>query len=135
MATSQPRTDTFNQPYWAALREGRLCMPRCRQCHRLQYPMGPCCSNCLSADFDWVALSGRGRVHAYAVYHHAFHPSFRDRLPYNVAEVLLEEGVKVISNIVGIAHDAIRNDMPVRARFDPVDEDLTLLRFEPAADG
>lgn len=65
------------------------------------------------------------------VYHHAFHPVFKDSLPYNVAEILLEEGIKVISNVVGIEADELRSDMPVRARFCRVDDELTLLKFEP----
>ncbi len=131
MASSQPRTDKYNEPYWAGLREGILRVPKCRNCNRLQYPMGPCCSHCLAEDFDWVTLSGRGKVHSYIIYHHAFHPSFKDKLPYNVAEVALDEGIKVISNLVEISNADIRNDMPVLARFERIDDELTLLRFAP----
>ena len=71
-------------------------------------------------------------MYAYVVYHHAFNPAFKDKLPYNVAEIRLEEGIKLISNVVGVANSEIRNDMPVKARFLKVDEQLTLLQFEPA---
>lgn len=127
----RPPIDKYNGPYWQGLREGSLRVPRCTACGHLQVPMGPCCSNCLHDAFDWVALSGRGKVWSFIIYHHAFHPSLADKLPYNVAEISLDEGVKLLSNVVGIPNDEIRNDMPVRARFDRVDDELTLLRFEP----
>ncbi|MGE4340228.1 MAG: Zn-ribbon domain-containing OB-fold protein [Pigmentiphaga sp.] len=130
MATSQSRTDKYNEAYWSGLAEGVLRMPRCRNCARLQYPMGPCCSHCLGEEFEWIRLSGRGKVYSYVVYHHAFHPSFKHRLPYNVVEIALEEGVKVISNVVGIEHAAITNGMPVHSVFEWEGE-VPVLRFRP----
>lgn len=127
----RPPIDKYNRAYWQSLKEGALRVPKCTACGHLQVPMGPCCSNCLNEEFEWVALSGRGKVWSFIVYHHAFHPSLTDKLPYNVSEIVLEEGVKLLSNLVGIPHTEIRNDMPVKARFDRVDDELTLLRFEP----
>lgn len=131
MATLRPSIDKYNAPYWSALHEGRLRLPRCRACGNLQYPMGPCCSNCLADVFDWTDCSGRGTVWSYIVYHHAFHSSLVDKVPYNVAEIALEEGPRIISNVVGIPLEALHAGLPVQARFDRVDDDLTLLRFAP----
>lgn len=128
----RPPIDKYNAPYWAALRERKVRIPRCRACGHLQFPMGPCCSNCLGEAFDWIECSGRGTIWSYVVYHHAFHPSLADQLPYNVAEVQLEDGPKVISNIVGVPPDALQAGMEVKAHFDRIDDELTLLRFEPA---
>ncbi|MGE0802752.1 MAG: Zn-ribbon domain-containing OB-fold protein, partial [Lautropia sp.] len=125
----RPIADPYSKPYWSGLREGRILMPRCRACGHVQFPMGPCCSACLSDGFDWIELSGRGSVCSYIIYHHAFHPSLADKLPYNVAEVQLDGGPKVISNIVGIDNDALRSKLPVQPYFDRIDDDLTLLRF------
>lgn len=136
MATLRPPIDKYNAPYWTALREGRLRIPRCRACGNLQYPMGPCCSNCLGDAFDWMECSGRGTVWSYIVYHHAFHPSLVDKVPYNVAEIVLEEGPRIISNVVGIAPEALHSELqaglPVEAKFQRVDDELTLLRFAPS---
>ena len=71
-------------------------------------------------------------MYAYVVYHHAFTSVFQDKLPYNVAEICLEEGIKVISNVVGMANDEIRNGMHVKAWFVKVNDQLTLLQFESA---
>lgn len=128
----RPPIDKYNAPYWAALRERKIRIPRCRACGHLQFPMGPCCSSCLGEAFDWIGCSGRGTIWSYVVYHHAFHPSLADKLPYNVAEVQLEDGPKVISNIVGVPPDALQAGMEVKAHFDRIDDELTLLRFEPA---
>ena len=131
----RPPIDKYNALYWSALQEHALRLPKCDACGHLQFPMGPCCSTCLNTTFTWVELSGRGTVWSYIVYHHAFHPSLKDSLPYNVAEIQLEEGVRLLSNVVGLPNDAIRNNMPVQARFDRIDDELTLLRFEPISAG
>lgn len=127
-----PRVDTFSERFWEALKNEVVLMPRCRQCGHIQYPMGPCCSNCLADLFDWIELSGRGTVSAFVVYHHAFHSSLEAKVPYNVAEVCLEEGVIVITNLVGIDNDRIEPGMQVRAVFEPAGE-FKLLKFVPDA--
>lgn len=126
-----PEPDKYTQPYWDGLKVGRLLLPRCRNCGHVQMPMGPCCAECLAEDFAWEAMSGRGTVWAYVVYHHAFHPAFADRLPYNVALVELVEGPRLLSNVVGIAADAVRTGMQLQAVFEP-EGDATLLCFRPA---
>jgi len=135
MRAPQPLHDKYTAPFWAGLMESRLRLPRCRACGHLLFPIGPCCSNCLGEEFEWTELSGKGQVWSYIVYHHAFDPAFKDKLPYNVAIVLLDEGPRLLTNIVEIANDDIRNGMRVTARFDRVDDDNALLRFRPDADG
>ncbi|MDE2333556.1 MAG: Zn-ribbon domain-containing OB-fold protein [Rhodospirillales bacterium] len=123
----------YTARFWDALQQNRLMLPRCRDCGHWLFPIGPCCSNCLSDALEWTPLSGKGEVWSFIVYHHAFAPEFKDKLPYNVAIVKLDEGPRIISNVVGIANDEIRNGMRVAAQFDPVDEAHTLLRFRPDA--
>lgn len=134
MDVPRPDISAESAPFWEGLRQEKLLMPKCTACGHIQFPMGPCCANCLEDRFEWIELSGAGQVGAFIVYHHQFHPAFADKIPYNVAEVMLDEGVPIISNLVGIENDAIRNDMRVFARFDRIDDALTLLRFAPVAD-
>jgi uncharacterized OB-fold protein len=131
MRAPQPLRDKYTAPFWAGLMENRLRLPRCRACGHLLFPIGPCCSNCLSEELEWTDLSGRGQVWSYIVYHHAFDPAFADKLPYNVALVMLDEGPSMLTNIVDVANDDIRNGMRVTARFDRIDDDNALLRFRP----
>ncbi len=121
--------DQYTAPFWDSLQQGKLKLPCCCACGHWLFPIGPCCTNCLSDDLEWKELSGKGEVWSYIVYHHAFAPEFKDKLPYNVAIVKLDEGPRLISNITGIANDDIRNGMRVSAQFDAVDESHTLLRF------
>jgi uncharacterized OB-fold protein len=132
VALPRPRTDSYTQPFFDALREKRLALPRCGHCGLLQLPVGPVCTHCLEPLSNWVSLSGRGTVASFVIYHHAYHPAFADKLPYNVALVKLDEGPQVISNIVDTANDNIRIGMPVEAVIEAVDDDLSLLRFRPA---
>ena len=129
-APPEAKADRYTRPYWDGLREGRVMLPRCCRCGHLQFPMGPCCSECLHEEFRWERMSGRGQVWSYVVYHHAFHPAFADRLPYNVATVLLDEGPRLLSNVVGVPADAIRSGLRVVAELPAADG---LLRFRPDA--
>ena len=133
-ARPAPIRDPYNGPFWDALRAGVVRMPRCAGCGHVQFPMGPVCSECLGSDLAWTAVSGRGRVWGYAVYHHVFHPAFADEVPYNVAMIALDEGPLIASNVVGVENDAIQAGMRVAAVFDEVDAQTTLLRFRPLAE-
>ena len=133
MRAPEPLRDKETEPFWVGLAENQVRLPRCRACGHLEFPIGPCCSECLNEEFEWVPLSGKGQVWSYIVYHHAFDKSLVDKLPYNVALVLLDEGPRMITNIVDIANDDIRNGMRVTAVFDRVDEQTVLLRFRPDA--
>ena len=82
---------------------------------------------------DWVKVSGRGKVYTFIVYHIAYHPKWKDHIPYNVAWIELEEGPLLMSNIVGCKNEDIYVEMPVEAVFDDVTEEVTLPKFRPLA--
>jgi len=100
-ALPRPEITPLNAPYWEALAEGRLVYQRCRACGNRWLPARAECPRCLAADHEWVAASGRGRLLSWVVYRVAYHESLRDRLPYNVAIIELEEGPRLISSIPG----------------------------------
>jgi uncharacterized OB-fold protein len=82
---------------------------------------------------DWRNLKGRGKIFSFVIFYRAFHKAFEGDVPYAVAVVELDEGPRLISNIVGIAPDLIRCDMPVEAVFDDITPDCTLVKFRPAS--
>jgi uncharacterized OB-fold protein len=126
-----PRPYQDTQAYWDAAREGRLVLQRCQDCDRHQfYPRGVC-SHCLSSRLDWVDASGRGKVHSFTVSHRAPHPGFAGRLPFVIALVDLEEGVRMMANIVDCDPAAVRIDQPVKVTFEAVTPDATLPQFTP----
>jgi uncharacterized OB-fold protein len=119
--------DTIYAAHLAALAEGRLLLQACA-CGHVWLPPREACPACLEARWTWQAASGTARIKSWVVYHTAFHESFRDRLPYNVALVELDEGPRMITNILA---DNARLSAQARVRFVPSREgDRTLARFE-----
>ncbi len=126
-------TNALTAPYWAAAKRHELKMQRCPNCAYIRFPAAKRCPECLHENNDWVQLSGKGTVWSFGVYHHVFHQSFTGDIPYNIALVQLDEGPRLLTNIVGIANDAIRVDMPVEVAFDDVTAEVTLVKFRPTA--
>jgi uncharacterized OB-fold protein len=126
-----PTITPLNQPYWDALRRHELRMQRCEGCGHIFYPPSPLCPRCWSRELRWTALSGRGRVNSWVVFHQAYFKGFEGEIPYNVAEVELDEGPRLMTNLIAIANEDIRAGMPVEIVYDDVTEELTLPRFRP----
>lgn len=121
-----PQLDAVNRPYWEALAAGKLTFQRCDACNHAWLPPRSECPGCLSDRTHWEEASGRGRLVSWVVYHKAFNPAFADRLPYNVAVVALDEGPRLISNLIGCDDEsALRIDEPLH--FEPRDEHGTTI--------
>ena len=91
------------------------------------------CPECRSLDVETVELSGRGTLYSYALLHHPQHPAFD--YPVFAALVDLEEGVRLVSNLVGVERDDIRIGMPVQAEFVETDGGHRIPVFRPVAVG
>jgi len=126
-----PTITPLNQPYWEGLRNRELRMQRCDGCHQVWYPPAPFCPRCWSRKFTWTTLSGHGRVSSWVVFHQSYFKGFEGEIPYNVAEVELDEGPRLMTNLVGVANDAIKAGMPVTIVYDDVTDELTLAKFRP----
>ena len=122
-----------NGPYWKAAAEGRLVMPLCKECDEVFYPVAPVCPACVSDRLGWRQVSGRGTVSSWIVYHQAFFPFFKNRLPYAVVQVELDEGPRMSANLFGADPADIRIGMRVETTFERVNDDVTLPQFRPAA--
>jgi hypothetical protein len=95
-----PEPTVDSQPFWDGVARGELLLQRCRACDEVfSLPASPCCPGCLGQDIAWFAASGRGTVFSFTVVHHAFHPAFAADVPYVVADIELEEGPIVVSNV------------------------------------
>ena len=95
-----PAVTPLTEPFWTGLDEGELRFQRCGTCSHAWLPAREECPRCLSDDVGWQPSAGRGRIISWVVYHAAVHPSFADRVPYNVAVVELDEGPRMITNIL-----------------------------------
>lgn len=107
-----PVPTALSKPYWQALSEGRLVFQRC-SCGHAWLPARRHCPACLGSDLQWEQASGKGRLLSWVVYHTSYHEAFASRLPYNVAIVELDEGPRLITNMID-ACDQLRGDAPVQ---------------------
>jgi uncharacterized protein len=114
----QPKPSAESAPYWAAAKERRLVLQRCNACGQCWFPPSHRCAHCLSADFDWRESKGQGRIYSFVVFHRVYHPAFESEVPYAVAIVELDEGPRLLANIVGTPPEAIRCDERVRVVFE-----------------
>lgn len=126
-----PAISTLNGPYWDGLKQRELKMPSCNDCGKLWYPPAPFCPECWSRNFTWRQLGGRGTVNSWVVFHQAYFSSYKDDVPYNVAEVELEEGPRLLTNLVGVANADIVIGMSVEIVYDDVTDEVTLAKFRP----
>jgi uncharacterized OB-fold protein len=109
-----PTKDAVSAPYWDALAAGRHTFQRCTACGHAWLPPRHECPVCLRAEWTWEAASGEARLISWVVFHTAFHPAFKSRLPYTVAVVELAEGPRLISNIVDCGDpEALRIEQPL----------------------
>lgn len=120
------------KPFWDACREGRFLIQRCRVCGKYQYHYRGFCSHCWTGEIEDVTASGRGSVWSYTVVHRNRMPGFQEEVPYVVALVELDEGVKVLSNIINCAPGKVKIGLPVRLTFVRADETWNIPMFEPA---
>ncbi|MFI9113283.1 bifunctional MaoC family dehydratase N-terminal/OB-fold nucleic acid binding domain-containing protein [Streptomyces venezuelae] len=123
----RPVINRDNAGFWEGVAEHRLLIQRCGDCAALRLPWLPGCADCGSGVWDTVEASGTGTVFSYVVMHHPPFPAFDP--PYAVGLIELAEGVRMISNVVGVPYDKVRIGMPVRLEFLRFDEELELPVF------
>jgi uncharacterized OB-fold protein len=125
-----PRPSPETQPFWDGCAAGELRLQCCRPCDAFFFPPRPFCPRCLSADVGWETTSGHGTLHTYVISHRAA-PGFD--APYAIAVVQLDEGPRMMSNIVDVEQtpEALVLDMPLEVTFD-VRSDVHVPVFRPA---
>ncbi len=126
-----PHIDEVNRPFWEAAKRHELVLQKCQECGHYRYPPGSICPHCLSDRLTWVKVSGRGTVHTWTVFHRAYHPAFTQDVPYAVVVIELEEGPRLLSNLVDCKIEGIRVGRPVEVVFEDVTTEVTLPKFRP----
>ena len=117
LPSADPRPDLDTREFWEATREGRLLLRRCRDCATVIWYPRPICPKCRGGDTEWFEASGRGSVYSYTLVHRSSGP-WREAVPYFVAYVELEEGPRVLTNLVDTDPARVEIGMPVVLRFD-----------------
>lgn len=127
-----PHPAPESMPYWEAAKKHCLELPKCNACGKFWFPPSQSCPHCLATGFEWKLVSGRGKVFSFVVYHRVYHPAFEREVPYVVALVELDEGPRLLTNIVGVPPEKVACEMPVKVVFDDVAEGVTIPKFTPA---
>lgn len=128
-----PRVDEETRGYWEACRRHELVLQRCGACNTLRYYPRAVCPQCLSSEVRWERMSGRGTVYTFTVTHQNQAPGFREELPYVLAYVTLDEGVQMLTNVVGCPPDQVKIGMAVEVTFEDVNDEIAIPRFKPVA--
>lgn len=134
-STSRPLPSlrkAIDAEFWRAAADERLLFQQCADCGGKQLVPRSWCRDCGEDDVEWVESAGEGRVYSYTIIRRAAAlPAFEADVPYVVAYVELDEGVRVCTNVVGCEPGDVSVGMPVRVTFDHVSDDVALPKFEP----
>jgi uncharacterized OB-fold protein len=126
-----PVASPDSQPFWDGCKKHELLIPRCQRCGSYHFFPRFFCPKCLSTDLEWSKSGGRGTIYTFTIIDRAGMAAFEEDVPYILALVQLEEGVRMMSNIVQCRPEEIAIGMNVQVFFDDVTEEITLPKFRP----
>ncbi len=126
-----PNVNDDNKEFWAGCKVHQLRFQKCQSCGNVRWPASPFCPQCFARGMEWIISEGRGYVYSYAVYHVAYYPGFEKEIPYVVAIVELEEGPRLLTNIVGCRPDDVKCGMQVEVTWEDITEEFSLPKFKP----
>lgn len=127
-----PTVEDETRPFWDAAAEGRLLIQRCDACGEWQYYPRPFCKRCWSEDVQWAEASGRGTLYTFSVVRRNDLPPFGDRVPYVPAIVDLDEGPRMMTEVVDADPDTLEIGTALVVDFADVDDELKRPVFRPA---
>ena len=114
--------------FWKGVDDHKLMLQKCGACDTWCHLPQPMCPECQSLDRKWEAVSGKGTVYSWVTHRESNHPAFK--APYSVVLVELEEGMRIISNLVDVKPEDIRIGMKVTVTFDKITDGFTLPKFK-----
>ena len=127
-----PESTELTEPFWSALKERRLVVQCCEECGALRFPPEPACYRCGSLRATWTPLSGRATLWSWTVAYPPLLPYFAERAPWPVAVVQLEEGPRMVTNLIDVPVADYQIGMPLVADFEDVDGEVTVVVFRRA---
>lgn len=130
-AIPTPYPSLVSQPYWDGAARGELMFQRCGDCNGITHTPAMVCAHCSSRNLTWERSAGTGTVYSWTTVWRPQTPEFE--VPYVAVIVEMDEGWHILSNIIGVEHDAVSIGMPVAVEFHPVHGGITLPYFRPVA--
>lgn len=131
-ARARPIPTPETQHFWDGTRAGELRLQRCDACDHVYFPPRPFCPACASRKVSVFPASGKATLYSYVINHRPAAPGFTP--PYAIAVVTLEEGPRMMANILDCPQtpEALVLDMPLKVKFEKLDDAITLPQFAPA---
>jgi uncharacterized OB-fold protein len=130
-----PKPTTATEGFWEAARKKELAIQRCSSCDAYRHYPQAMCPGCHSLEWEWTPVSGRGVIHSYTVAHQPFHPHWADKVPYVLATIELEEGVRMVDDMLDLDPEEVRIGLPVEVYFEPVSDEITFPKFRVTSEG
>lgn len=129
-----PIVDPDTEPFWHAAREHKLLVKRCAECGQAHFYPRELCPHCHSDAVSWLEAKGSGEIYSFTVARRGAGPAFQSDAPYVVAVVQLDEGCRMMTNIVGTPPDEVRIGQRVEVSYEEVTADITLPKFRLAGE-
>ena len=133
-----PVPDAASTPFFAGALEGKLMLLRCRTCATfmsptayLGVPLRPRCLHCFARELEWAASTGRATLYSFALMHQRYDEAFAAELPYNIAVVETEEGVRLTSQVVDCPNVELEIGMPLIVTFERCSDEVAIPKFRP----
>jgi len=128
-----PKPDPVTKPFWDSVKEHAIKIQRGKTSGRYVFYPRAMMPGDLEEELEWVSVSGRGTLFAFSIPHRHANRAFGSRAPYVVALVELEEGARMLANLVDVepTPEAVKIGMPLEIVYDDVTEEITLPRFKP----
>jgi uncharacterized protein len=135
-----PVRDEESAPFFDGALRGELMLLRCPACRTfmsptayINVPLRPRCPACFAPEPEWAPSGGRATLYSFAIMHQLYDEAFAADIPYNLAVVETEEGVRLNSQVVGCDNELLEIGMQLEVTFDRVGDDVAIPRFRPAA--
>ena len=126
-----PVVPYWAKKYWESAKEHKLTIQKCADCGAYVFYPKLFCTACNSENLEWIEASGKGKIYSYTVVMTNASSGFQDDVPFVVAIVRLDEGVKMMTNIVDCDPMSLYCEMPVEVTFEKLNDDFTLPKFKP----
>ena len=127
-----PIPDEASQLFFDGAREHRLMIQQCETCGVMIWPVKSRCDNCMLPTVKWVQASGKATLYSFVLMHQVYHPGFASEVPYTIAQVNLEEGLRILTNLIGCSNSDLQIGMPLEVAFETITDEVTLPKFRPA---
>ena len=126
-----PLVNNWARPFWDGTRKNKLLIQKCSDCEKHIFYPRMACPFCFSDNIEWVEASGKGTIYSFTVVENNAPSPFVPDMPFVIAVVILEEGVRMLTNIVEYDPKALQCDQAVEVTFVKRNDEFTMPMFKP----